>query len=580
MAKVYCSISIIILSLFIISSCGPGSPPSMNSPAFQITIGVDPLEGGTVLPESEEVNQGDPVIISATPNEGWLFDSWQGDHTGSSNPDTVMVNSDKEIKALFMKRIYPLTITIEGEGIVSEKIVQPKTADYPHGTTVELTAEPSDGWRFTEWTGENSNVENPIQIVVENEKEVTAHFEKMFFSLTIEVEGNGSVDKVLQSGNESDGLYEFDSVVDLTASADVGWGFMGWEGDLNDDQNPQSVTINGDKTVTAVFVQSNSDFAGGNGTVSDPYRVSTIDHLQNVDEDKYIDKHFIQINNINAASTSNWNRGQGFKPIGSDSSPFRGTYDGNGYEISRLTINRNDEDNVGLFRSVEEGIIKNTGIRNANILGDEVVGGLVGNNNGQIINSDVHGTVGGEEIVGGLIGRNQGQVNDSYALADVSGKDEVGGLAGQNHREIAGSYSDGSVKGEDRIGGLAGYNSGKIINSYSKSDVNGDEEVGGLIGENRSSGAVESSYSTGNVSGDGQVGGLIGTNRGKIKSSYWDTQSTGKRNATGRGRSGGATGLKTSEMKGNSAKENMSEFDWDDIWRWTSDYPILRWQER
>ncbi len=578
MAKVYYSVTIILL-LLIINACGPGSPPTMINPSYyQLTVKVDPDEGGTVSLQSDEFTSGSEVEISATPTEGWLFDSWQGDHSGSSNPATVIMDEDKEITAIFLKREYPLTITVKGEGTVDEKIVQSKTTDHPHGTIVELTAEPAMGWRFTEWEGAQNHSGNPVKITVDEAKEITAVFEKDFFRFTIEAEGQGIVDNTLLSGNMSDGLYEYGSVIELRASASAGWGFSQWEGDFEGDQNPVSVTIDAHKNIAAIFITTNSDFSGGSGTETDPYRISTIDQLQSIDEPKYLDSHFIQINNINAVSTSNWNRRKGFKPIGSDS-PFRGTFDGNGYEISRLTIDRDDEDNVGLFSSVENGIIKNTGLINTQITGDEVVGGLVGNNNGQIINSYVLGEINGEEEVGGLAGRNHGQILESYALADVSGEDEIGGLVGRNHREISSSYSEGSVFGkDDRIGGLVGYNIGEINNSYSHSRVTGDEKTGGLVGENRSGGGIEFSYTTGQVTGDKHVGGLIGSNRGSISASYWDRESTGVSGATGRGSSTGTTGLRSSEMKGSAAEDNMTGFDWDDIWRRTSGYPILSWQ--
>lgn len=570
----------IILSLQFLSACGPGSPPTLNNPSYSVNILVDPVEGGTVLPEPGEIAEGDSIIISASPSEGWVFESWQGDHEGNINPDTVFMDGDKEITALFLERDYPLTVNIEGEGTVEERIVQPKTTDYPHGTVVELTAESAEKWSFVEWRGETLNDKNPLQITVDTEKEVTAVFEEILFTVRLETEGNGTVNVVLLSGNETDDFYEINSVVELTAVAEDGWQFLEWDEDLSETQNPQSLTIDTNKVVKAVFVQHNTDFEGGSGTELNPYRISTIEQLQNIEDEKYIDKHFIQINNINAVATSNWNRGQGFNPIGSESSPFNGSYDGDGYEISRLSISRGDGDNVGLFGFVMNGSIKNTGLRNAGISGDEIVGGLVGNNNGDVIRSYVYGSVAGEEKVGGLVGRNNGRITESYVSVDVTGEEEVGGLVGQNHQEVYGSYSEGSVSADDdRIGGLAGYNTGSISHSYSHSEVTGDENVGGLVGENRSNGTVEYSYATGRVTGDEQLGGLIGTNRANITDSYWDTEGTDQRRASGRGSSRGSTGLRTSEMNGSSAMNNMPEFDWDEIWRITSEYPNFRWQE-
>jgi C1A family cysteine protease len=44
------------------------------------------------------------------------------------------------------------------------------------GTTVQLTAAPSDGFEFVGWSGDVSGDSNPITVVVDADKEVTAHF--------------------------------------------------------------------------------------------------------------------------------------------------------------------------------------------------------------------------------------------------------------------------------------------------------------------------------------------------------------------------------------------------------------------
>lgn len=66
---------------------------------------------------------------------------------------------------------------------------------------------------------------------------------------------------------------------------------------------------------------------------------------------------------------------------------------------------------------------------------------------------------------------------------------------------------------------------------------------------------------------------------GSIHSSYWDTDSILQSDSVGRGASDGTTGLTTSEMQGSVAEENMTEFDWTEIWITTDGYPILSWQQ-
>jgi hypothetical protein len=284
------------------------------------------------------------------------------------------------------------------------------------------------------------------------------------------------------------------------------------------------------------------------------------------------------------------NGGQGWEPIGYWDTEFSGTFDGQGYEIRDLFIDRPEKDDVGLFgRTGHGGRIKDIGVVSANVTGGIFVGCLVGDNLGQVNNSystgtvtgpevvggllgvndgpvsDAHfiGNVNGDGVVGGLVGGNGGPVSDSYCMGSVTGRQVVGGLVGSNFystvsnsnftgsvtgEEIVGglagenedgtvgnSSSTGSVNGIDGVGGLMGCNYGTINNSYSTSIVYGDEDVGGLVGSNTDT--VSNSYSTGSVTGTSRVGGLVGWNRGSVSDSY----SIG--NVTGDEDVGGLVGL-------------------------------------
>lgn len=137
---------------------------------------VSPSDAGTVSPENGYFNNGDSLEITATPNEHWVFDRWEGDLTGSDNPVKLEVNQDLDVSAMFAERTYPLNLEIQGEGTVSEQIIQQKTNEYPNGTLVELTATPSDGWHFLEWSGDLTGIEPIQEIMVTGETNVTAKF--------------------------------------------------------------------------------------------------------------------------------------------------------------------------------------------------------------------------------------------------------------------------------------------------------------------------------------------------------------------------------------------------------------------
>ena len=235
--------------------------------------------------------------------------------------------------------------------------------------------------------------------------------------------------------------------------------------------------------------------------------------------------------NIDASQTASWNSDKGFMPIGSSGSPFTGAFDGLGHIIDKLTINRPDLADVGLFGNAE-GTIRNVGLVDASITGKNYVGGLVGRNFGDITNSYATGSVtGGGYEVGGLVGLNYGgTITSSYAKGSVVGNEgDVGGLVGYNFGDITSSYATGSVNGNgDDVGGLVGFNyGGTITSSYATGSVVGNGDYcGGLAGYNH--GTITNSYATGSVEGNGNyVGGLAGYNDGSIDNSHASGEVTG-----------------------------------------------------
>jgi len=264
--------------------------------------------------------------------------------------------------------------------------------------------------------------------------------------------------------------------------------------------------------------------------------------------------HHILMNDLDSATlgyeelaSPTANGGRGWQPIGTCLPPndFRGltgTFDGQGYEIRDLFINRPDEDLVGLFGVINAGVfhvggaVKDIGVVNVTVTGNSLVGGLVGINVvGTVSNSYSSGNVTGERSVGGLVGENHGTVSNSYSTSGVTGyEDIVGGLVGYGAGTVSNSYSTGSVTGDRGVGGLEGWNYGTVSNSYSTGSVTGDVGVGGLVGENLLNATVSNSYSTGNVAGNEDVGGLVGTNiMGSVSSSYSSGNVTGDVNVGG-----------------------------------------------
>jgi uncharacterized repeat protein (TIGR02543 family) len=141
-------------------------------------------------------------------------------------------------------------VNVVGNGSVS---LNPAGGVYDAGTVVELTAVPASGWQFSGWSGDLSGAANPTSITMDGDKTVMATFTQApvtQYTLTVNVVGNGSV-----SLNPAGGVYDAGTVVELTAVPASGWQFSGWDGDLSGTANPALITMDGDKTVTATFVQ-------------------------------------------------------------------------------------------------------------------------------------------------------------------------------------------------------------------------------------------------------------------------------------------------------------------------------------
>ena len=230
------------------------------------SVNVSTEGEGTVNQNTLSPASGSEVELTAEPADGWKFDHWKGDISGTENPKTVTVEEDMNITAVFVEKDYPLNVTIEGEGTVNEKELSTSGSK-----EIEVTAQPNTGWKFDKWEGDLSGSENPTTIIVDKEKNITAVFVKKSYSLSISTEGEGSVSK-----DPAQTEYEYGSDVKLTANPASNWSFANWKGDISGSENPKTITVNNDKSITAVFnSNASNDFTlnvgeGGQVTVEEP----------------------------------------------------------------------------------------------------------------------------------------------------------------------------------------------------------------------------------------------------------------------------------------------------------------------
>lgn len=220
---------------------------------YTITTLIQPTDGGEIVvtPSSNTVLEGTSVTFTAQPKGDYIFSGWSGSLSGTDNPKTVTASSDINVTATFTLRQYPLILSTEGEGTISERVISTKT-DYASGTVVELTAIAADHWVFDHWEGDMSGLKNPAQITISTAKSVKAVFVEKMYGLSIVVQGEGTVkESVIQTKS----TYQEGTVVELTAQAAEFWAFDHWEGDLTGTDNPAPITISSAASVKAVFIE-------------------------------------------------------------------------------------------------------------------------------------------------------------------------------------------------------------------------------------------------------------------------------------------------------------------------------------
>ncbi|PYI53364.1 S-layer homology domain-containing protein [Paenibacillus flagellatus] len=218
---------------------------------------------------------------------------------------------------------------------------------------------------------------------------------------------------------------------------------------------------------------------------------------------------------------------KGWVPVGGVMSPFTGKFDGNGFSIRNMTIDRPDDNNVGLFGSTRNATLLNVKLVNMTVNGHSYVGGIAGElTTSTLTNSFAQGAVTVNDHAGVLVGYNSvSTITDSHA-------------EGQIHLGPS-----GSITPQESIGGLVGYNTGTISRTYSTAAVASGSFSGGLVG--RQAGMTP------------------------VGSSYWNTETSGT------SASGGGIGRTTAEMK---RKATYAGWNFDTVWGLIegSTYPLLR----
>ena len=338
----------------------------------------------------------------------------------------------------------------------------------------------------------------------------------------------------------------------------------------------------------------------GAGTVSNPYQISKIGELRWISQDtNRWGLVYKQTANIDADPSINFNSGAGFIPIGNTTTAFTGKYDGQGFWIDDLHINRRSSNEIGLFGFVSGGEIINVRMYDASIYGSTRVGAIAGDVTGNsaissitIVDSSVTGSI----TVGGVIGRNRSTTAAAYlsftglVSSTLHFGTKYGGIIGkmQANSKLRKSYFNGTLNGRSMIGGLVGsLSNAEVSNSYARGIINGREFTGSFAGQALYSNyngvkflnnyvSVTETSTNSSISSNLSAGvGLIASSDGS-SGNYYNYSS----NSTSTNASQNISGLASKTTQQLKTKETFNGWDFDDVWMISGNsndgFPFLR----
>ena len=545
-------------------------------------------EGGTIQGDTTQLVKPEetPTAVTAVPDEGYKLKGWYEDsvsdgnlliaagETFSGGPIWYYGDGTTTYYVAFEPIEYICTYYAATGGTVNGFVYRcDSIATVLTGyATAEILAVPESGYVFTGWS--DGRTDNPRVDIIDPDNPqpvtVTARFARGY-TLTYTAGAGGTIE-----GTTEQRVLAGDSGTAVTAVPNEGYAFVRWsDGVTTATRTDEDVA--GNISVTAEFEIDPyyTPFAGGDGSVENPYMIDSLSRLRIMS--LYPSAHFVLTADIVLPEVSAGNNN--FTPLFSDEKPFLGTLDGAGHKITNLTVYNTETFYSGLFSVIgSTGSVKNLTLENASASGTNYVGIIAGWSLGSIMDCTVSGAVthiaanGYKVFVGGVSGRAEGNIDGCSAavnltVTDAEAETYAGGIAG--YLSFNGSSSSpltltasGTVNiivaGSAYAGGLVGYNyyNITITDSYATGNVKASDNnlyssyAGGLVGNSSNNITITDSYATGNVTASSNnnnsyAGGLVGYS---WSSTITDSYATGnvKASSSSSAEAGGLVGFASS----------------------------------
>lgn len=229
-------------------------------PCFANPAGPDG-DPNTWADNDYHLSAGSPCIDTGDPGQDYT-DQTDVDGQPRLYGQRVDMGSDEWV-------FYTLSVAVTGQHY-GRVIIDPNQPYYEPNSVVSLTASGLQGGTFVGWSGDvpvGAETDNPLRLTMDADKGITATFQQGLdtYTLTTNVDGNGHVDP-------SGGTFSAGTMVSLAATADKGWYFVRWQGDLTGVENPATVRMDRNRTITALFEADQQQYTlatsvVGNGSV-------------------------------------------------------------------------------------------------------------------------------------------------------------------------------------------------------------------------------------------------------------------------------------------------------------------------
>lgn len=241
----------------------------------------------------------------------------------------------------------------------------------------------------------------------------------------------------------------------------------------SEDLNKRQISKESVSEDIKVTPENEKIYTSGDGTKDNPFEISSVEQLAHINSHLSNGKHFKLVKDIDLKEyIQEYYSTHGWEPLGNEKTPFKGSFDGDGYTISNLRIDNNTESecvNTGLF-----GVVKDSVVCNVNVELEEIsdintssnfVGALVGTaENSDIYNCSSSGEIVSSGVAGGLVGKlTDSDISDCYSMANITGELTAGGLVGvAENVSMEHSYVSGNIRAIKSAGGLIGEHSTEI----------------------------------------------------------------------------------------------------------------------